>query len=1296
MSEKDDFMPPFVSIIIRSMDRPTLSDALDSVALLTYSNIEVVVVNAKGLAHRELGEKCGHFPLRLIENNEQLSRSRAANNGLQAASGEYLIFLDDDDLFYPEHITDLVTALQNEKRFRCAYAGVRVEYYVNEQIETSTIYNEAYDQRRLWGRNFIPIHAMLFERSLVSEGCGFDENLALFEDWDFWVQISQHTKILHVDKVGAVYRNFGHSGLGLEQDKDVLQELRGKFFKKWKALLTGEQLDDLIQYREEIITDLHTQSFHLNNQLTDTHGQLTNMHGLLARNETLITMLQNQQNRLTQEAHASTVREKALHNTIDNLVHSTSWKITAPLRFLSRIIHGQHREALAGLHRRLTPLLRIIYWRIPAAWRNTVLTAAYRIAGSFFAGTGHYEAWRANKKYSGHHFPTASQGLLAEMVDLQNFTLFKSKLPGRIAIHAHIFYPDLAEEFAKYLRNMPFAYDLFVSTPNESARKQCEQAFSNLPQLEQLTVTIAPNRGRDIAPMFCTFGESLLTYDYIAHIHSKKSLYNKGATDGWREYLLTSLFGSKAQISRIFTLLTSKTNAGIVYPQNFSSLRYSAYTWLSNQANGRIWCNKLGITNFPTGYFDFPAGSMFWAKTEALRPLFDAKITIEDFPEEAGQNDATLAHCLERLLVLVTKQSGFNAIILRDIQSNSWSRWRFDQYLSHKPEKIQTILADYSVHVIVFDIFDTLLTRPLLNPEKIKSIIAKQVGGETGNRYLELRAIAESQARQKAGRDIGLDAIFEELANLSGLSSENVTQLRHLEETIELEAVAPRPEAIALLQLAMTLGKRVLLASDMYLPKTTIEAMLRKNGITAWHQLYLSSDIGLRKDTGDLYRHILSQEQVTPDAVIVIGDNEHSDVQVPGNMEIKTFHVLRPVELARAIPRLGPLVEQSLYQDNLNVQLTLGMLVRENYQPLFYPHFDPSDLVPATPWSIGFTVAGPLVLSFIQWLTAKASADGIQHLYFLAREGQILKMVYDRWFSNDTDAIASDYLVLSRRTVAVPMISNFEDILELARVQFSPCSLTIFLQERYGLTLSQEEYDEFAKRKLWPKNKLVSVEDQNIEHLIPLLQTLKERILAQAQDEHPSLLAYLNNLGFNSTVSSAIVDIGYAATIQGRLNRLLNQTIHGYYLVTEERAQKVSSQYGVFTQGCFGHYVDAFINPPLIFRKSFSLEQLLSSDDTQIVRYRISDAGDILSEFRNITEEEEQAMTTRSEIRRGIMDFVDQSTAIRDKLAEDFTVPPDLAKTLFETFIEHPSYSEQTILSKLMLDDYYCGRGLVN
>ena len=104
---------PLVSIIIRSMDRSTLTDALDSVASQTYPNIEVVIVNAKGADHREVDEWCGHFPQRITTNEGETSlrRSQAGNVGLRVANGDYLLFLDDDDWLAVDHIAKLVDTL---------------------------------------------------------------------------------------------------------------------------------------------------------------------------------------------------------------------------------------------------------------------------------------------------------------------------------------------------------------------------------------------------------------------------------------------------------------------------------------------------------------------------------------------------------------------------------------------------------------------------------------------------------------------------------------------------------------------------------------------------------------------------------------------------------------------------------------------------------------------------------------------------------------------------------------------------------------------------------------------------------------------------------------------------------------------------------------------------------------------------------------------------------------------------------------------------------------------------------
>ena len=240
---------PLVSVIIRSMDRPTLSEALDSVALQTYPNIEVVVVNAKGAGHSLLGDWCGHFPLRMefAADGSALTRPQAANLGLEKAKGQWIIFLDDDDLFDPDHIANLIQALHLHPEVTVAYSGVRI---VDEKGIVTSIFNASYDQRKLLASNFIPIHAPLFSEKLINKyGVRFDENMAVYEDWDFWIQLSRHTSFLHVNKISAIYRvSLGNSGLGLSVNENMQRQSRELLYDKWRLLWTGKDINGLTQY----------------------------------------------------------------------------------------------------------------------------------------------------------------------------------------------------------------------------------------------------------------------------------------------------------------------------------------------------------------------------------------------------------------------------------------------------------------------------------------------------------------------------------------------------------------------------------------------------------------------------------------------------------------------------------------------------------------------------------------------------------------------------------------------------------------------------------------------------------------------------------------------------------------------------------------------------------------------------------------------------------------------------------------------------------------------------------------
>ena len=233
---------PRVSVLVRSMDRPSLAAVFDAIARQRCSDIEVVVVAACGPGHRPLPGHCGPFPLRLVSTGAALSRPAAANAALAHAAGEWLLFLDDDDTIDADHIDRLLTALQADASHAVAYAGVRL---VDAEGRPRGVLDEAFDPTRLWLANYLPIHAVLFSRRFVDAGLRFDETLPVYEDWDFWQQLAQQDPFLHVPGVSATYRLVGDSGLSQAGDPQDVRRWREAVYRRWLPRLDAGQLERL-------------------------------------------------------------------------------------------------------------------------------------------------------------------------------------------------------------------------------------------------------------------------------------------------------------------------------------------------------------------------------------------------------------------------------------------------------------------------------------------------------------------------------------------------------------------------------------------------------------------------------------------------------------------------------------------------------------------------------------------------------------------------------------------------------------------------------------------------------------------------------------------------------------------------------------------------------------------------------------------------------------------------------------------------------------------------------------------
>lgn len=303
--------------------------------------------------------------------------------------------------------------------------------------------------------------------------------------------------------------------------------------------------------------------------------------------------------------------------------------------------------------------------RIPApgkfAWRNRI----FKTFPGLFLGNPAYEKWKMAYTY----FITERPAQIA-LIDLQNIAIPQKLESKKIAIHAHVFYSDLAPDLADRLRYFPKPYDLLISTPHRQDEALLRKQFSALSYLENLDILVTPNQGRDVGPMLYGFGKKLLSYDCFAHIHTKKSVGTNAIGNSWRNYLWNGLLSESEE--RMLKILGLLNKYGLVYPRKFPVIDVVDCQWGNNLQRANTLCKEMHIQSPAPDFVEFPAGSMFWANTQALKPLLEKSFCLEDFELERGQTDNTLIHTIERLLSHIAIAQGYPIALLNNSRLSSY------------------------------------------------------------------------------------------------------------------------------------------------------------------------------------------------------------------------------------------------------------------------------------------------------------------------------------------------------------------------------------------------------------------------------------------------------------------------------------------------------------------------------------------------------------------------------------------------------------------------------------------------
>lgn len=213
---------PAVSVIIPTYQRAHLvSEAIDSVLAQTYTNYEIIVVDDGSSDNtRQVLSAYGELIRTIHQPNQGLPAAR--NSGICRARGQFIAFLDDDDLWLPHKLEKQVPLLDSQPDAGLIFSDVQ---FMDEHGISKKTYHQRFrpflviEPRTLFISNFIPVPSVIIRRQCLETVGLFDESLQAAEDYDMWLRILENWRAILIKERLAVYRATPGS---MQSDKERL------------------------------------------------------------------------------------------------------------------------------------------------------------------------------------------------------------------------------------------------------------------------------------------------------------------------------------------------------------------------------------------------------------------------------------------------------------------------------------------------------------------------------------------------------------------------------------------------------------------------------------------------------------------------------------------------------------------------------------------------------------------------------------------------------------------------------------------------------------------------------------------------------------------------------------------------------------------------------------------------------------------------------------------------------------------------------------------------------------------
>ncbi len=568
------------------------------------------------------------------------------------------------------------------------------------------------------------------------------------------------------------------------------------------------------------------------------------------------------------------------------------------------------------------------------------------------------------------------------------------------------------------------------------------------------------------------------------------------------------------------------------------------------------------------------------------------------------------------------------------------------------PEELAEYL--FQADIISFDIFDTLIFRPVSSPTDLFFFMGEKLN------YMDFERIRremEGKAREKAFRlrgtyEVTLEEIYEEVEKWTGIPKEQGMQY---EIEMELESSFANPYLYKVYQLLVEkirkTEKKIICVSDMYLSKKVLEQMLHKCGYDECSNLYVSCEYNKAKGDGLLYKEVM-KEFGSDKTYIHLGDNIKSDVIMARENSWESIHypnINTLGELRRAEDLSA--ITGSLYRGIVNSRLYNGIC---KY---------------TIDYEIGYIYGGLFVTAYCQFIHQYRKNNNVDKLLFLSRDGDIIKKVYEYMYPEEREICEYAYW---SRTVATKLMAKYDRYDYFRRFLYHKVNQKITLREIFQSMEIEDLLQDNGEEYLTEQN-VESIKEDLISRWPMVLEHYKE-LTESGRIYYKKVLA-----GCNKALA---IDVGWAGSGAIALDCMVNKewklqcdvigmiagsnTANNYEVNASEgflySGKLISFLYSQEHNREFWKHHDPIKGHNLL------IELLLSSTEgslKDIILDNTSSEG-----YRFIFKTPDVEKKKVEEIQRGILDFTKDYITLSPKLAENHMISASDAYSVLKIFLQ--------------------------